>query len=130
MTDQCIIGMDKLAQQDCQLDLRTGVLQVGDQGDASYRRGRNPFLPRCAKVTISETVTLPPRHEVLVKGRVAGYDPNDPWKLSAAMEPHTSGTIYANGIVVGSTCANVKAGEVPSPMLNPSSDPITIYKGS
>ena len=130
VTDQCILGMDILAQQNCQLDLKSGVLQVGGQGEIPYRRGRNPFLPRCAKVTVSETVTLPPRHEVLVQGKVAGYDPNDPWRLSAAIEPHTNGTIYANGVVVGRTCSNVKAGEIPVRMLNPSSEPVTIYKGS
>ena len=70
IADECILGLDFLQQHDCQVDLKEGVLHIGDEEvPLQQPRATEPTCYRCYSTT---SVTIPPNSEMIVPAKVEG----------------------------------------------------------
>lgn len=72
IADECLVGLDFLVPHACQVDLKEGVLYVGDEEIPLEKPRVEEFEPHCYRAVITGTVTVPPHSEMIVPARVEG----------------------------------------------------------
>ena len=124
IADECIIGMDFLPAHGCQVNLKEGVLQIGEE--AVPLSTPQVLEPSCYCCCAESSVTLPPKSETLVPARVEGE-----WKLDskwALLQPEK--TVFSQtSVTVGKTLVDLQGEQVPVRLLNLSEKPKKIKKG-
>ena len=121
VTAEGILGCDFLEKWNCQIDFsRSGLILNGCfqpcQGSSSQ--------PRCCKVTLTETVVIPPLSARIVKGKMEGnlsetevmLEPSDTWKGERK-------------VVIDPVMVKFAGGDFPVRLMNVSADTVKLYKG-
>ena len=83
-------------------------------------------LPSVFRVTLSETVTIPPNSEIIVQGKINDKSNN----LTHAIVQPTSSQLSNRGILIAKTLVDVHTGELPVRLANTSNDSQKIYSGT
>ena len=71
IVDECLLGLDFLVRQECQVDLRDHVPYVGSE-EVLLTRPEESSKPQCYCVVASMSVSLAPRSESVVPTQVQG----------------------------------------------------------
>ena len=99
IVDQCILGLDFLQSNGCQVDLGTCILYVGVQQIPLHKASHS--YPSCYRVITSGEVTIPAATEVIVPGIVVNKPPLSSAATWGVVEPtHPS-------LLVGKTLVNL-----------------------
>ncbi len=120
--DPCLIGLDLLTASGCKIDLCRGTLQVGVEelpleGVSTAER---------TELEASEAVTIPPRAEAIVPAR---WSARPTWQESCGLiEPVAARAIP--GLIVGRTLVKTDGPVVAVRMINVSTEPRTIGRGT
>ncbi len=83
ITDDCILGLDFLEQNGCQVDLMKGTLHIGDEEVPLHKTGGS-VEPACCRVLVKTCITLPPNAASIIPVRVDVPTAAGKW---AVMEP-------------------------------------------
>ena len=59
ISDECIIGLDLLEPYGCQVNLKEGMLMIGNE-QVPLRKPRDGADATCCRVTLGDYVELPP----------------------------------------------------------------------
>ena len=124
LTSEAILGLDFLEANNCTLEMADRKLTFPERGVAVslYDSSPDPELLQ-ARVTIDETLTIPPFSMLETMARVNGKVRGQTWLLQECRTKQLPVKI-ANGLV-NSTCD-----QVPVRVLNPSPDSRVVYKGT
>ena len=125
IADECIIGMDFLQAHSCLVNLKEGILQIGEEEVPLHTPQVSELS--CYRCCAKSSVTLPPHSETLVPGQVEGV-----WKQDgrwAVLQPEQ--TVFAQtGVMVGKTLVDLQGEHVPVRLLNLSDKPRKLKKGT
>ena len=72
ITDPCILGLDFLVANYCHLDMAGAFLSIGREEILLSKVTKGGEDPKCRKVVMRETVSIPPRSESIIPGKVDG----------------------------------------------------------
>ena len=124
LTSEAILGLDFLEANNCTLEMADRKLTFPERGVAVslFDSSPDPELLQ-ARVTIDETLTIPPFSMLETMARVNGKVRGQTWLLQECRTKQLPVKI-ANGLV-NSTCD-----QVPVRVLNPSPDSQVVYKGT
>jgi hypothetical protein len=119
-----ILGLDFMEEYDCILYMSKGILKLRKYSIKLHRINDT----RCARVQVTENVIIPPRHEMVISGKVSANH----WvsfRNIGLVESIKS--VHDNmGILIGKTLVSTNNSELPVRVANVSNDPIIIQKGS
>ena len=127
ISDECIIGLNLLEPYGCQVNLKEGILIIGDQ-QVPLRKPRVGACAACCRVTQGDCVELPPRFEMVVPGRILDRPGEMKWGI---LEPaQSSGSRSLDGLLVGRTSVDVDREELPLRLLNLTDYPRKVKQGT
>ena len=125
IADECILGMDFLQSHSCLVDLKEGILRIGEEEVPLHTPQVSE--PNCYRCCTKSSVTLPPRSETVIPAQVEGEWMQDGrW---AVLHPETN-VFSQTGVMVGKTLVNLQGEQVPVRLLNLSDKPRKIKKGT
>ena len=110
ITDDVILGLDFLTLHHCQLDLEHSSICVDGEYVSVLCSGKRDA--ECYRVVVSNTVVIPPRTEVVVKGSISG---TRPVKGYCTIEPCKNDV---PGVLVGKVLASLDNRCIPVRVLN------------
>ncbi len=126
LTAEAILGLDFLESYHCTLDIGGKTLHFANlelrvplRGSESNTRSNTAT---CARVTIAETRQVPPYSELEVMASVSGEARSATYILE--------GTRLKTAAMVARALVSPTDGKVPVRLLNPRSEPITVYSGT
>lgn len=119
-----ILGCDFLVKHECQLNMGSESLKIGNEIVPCIRRN-TPTKVVC-RVSVTETVSISPGQEIIVPGRL-DYRMNG--ETQALVEP-CERFMKKHSVMVAKSVVNPQGGVVPVRMINLESTPITVYKGT
>ena len=70
ITDPCILGLDFLVANDCQIDMASDYIKVGREEILLNKVTKVGQVRQCRKVVLKETISVPPRSESIIPGTV------------------------------------------------------------
>ena len=118
-----VLGYDFLYENAVSINIRDGSLALnGDMIQCELESE----LPSVFRVTLSETVTIPPNSEIIVQGKINDKSNN----LTHAIVEPTSSQLSNRGILIAKTLVDVHTGELPLRLANTSNDSQKIYSGT
>ncbi len=120
ITDQCILGLDFLEANRCQVDLVERVLHVGGQQIPLYKPCTGSPA-KCYRVIASGEVTVPAGTEMIVPGQLVGEPLHSAWGIVESSRTE---------LLVGKTLVNLSHTEVPVRVLNVSEYPRHYKRGA
>ncbi len=124
LTSNAILGLDFLEANNCTLEMADRKLTFPERGVAVSLCDSSPDPDIIqARVTVGETLTIPPFSMLETMARINGKVRGQTWLLQECSTKQLPVKI-ANGLV-GSTCD-----QVPVRLLNPSPDSRVVYKGT
>ena len=117
-----IIGLDFLVEYEVLVDVHRGILHSPYLGDVTLYR-ENDLYNRCAKIHLSETVHIPARSEMFVKGEIRGdfQDGRD-----ALIEPLLD--IKGGQVLLSRSVTKPKGSEVIMSVMNPTKELVILKK--
>lgn len=117
-----IVGLDFMTEYECSIDLKQKCLVMDGKRIRCDMKGKMG----CYRVSLVETVSIPPRHEMLTCGQINDYCHDI--KGTGIIEP--SDTFHkVDNAVVGRILATANE-NVPVRLMNPSNEVMVIYKGT
>ena len=120
--DPCLIGLDVLTAGGCKIDLGRGVMQLGGEelplgGVSTDER---------VELEAPDSVVIPPGAEAVVPAR---WRAHPTWQGSCGLAELPAGQ-STPGLVVGRTLVNTDGPVVPVRVINVSTEPRTIRRGT
>ena len=125
INDECILGLDFLQANGCQVNLRDQALIIGDEEVPLQKSTTSPGRP-CCRVKLVEKVHLAPLSESVVPVRVDQGGANYRVGLLEQDEALTP----FDGLLVGRTLVDLESDRIPLRMMNLSHQRITLPKGT
>ena len=126
IADECILGLDFLQCHDCQVNLKEGVLHIGNEEVPLQKPSISE--PACYRCCAKTSVTIPPLSEIIVPACVDGE-----WKADssrwAILQPEKA-ILPRTGVLIGKTLVDLQRGDIPVRMLNLSREPQRIKRGT
>jgi len=124
LTTDAILGMDFLDDNKCTLEMATKVLRFPNRGISVSLRDSSlePHIIQ-ARVTLEETLSIPPFSEMEVMARVNGEVHEGTWLLEECKSRNLP-------VRVARALVNPVATTVPVRLLNLSSDMTVVFKGT
>ena len=127
IADECILGLDFLQQHNCQVDLKKGVLHIGNE-EVPLQQSQATETA-CCRCYTATPVTIPPNSEMVVRAKVEGE-----WRKCskwAMLQPDDNeATLTSRGVLVGKTLVDLQTRDVPVRMVNLSELPQHIRRGT
>ena len=124
LTSEAILGLDFLEANKCSLGMADRTLTFPERGISISLCDTLPDGELVqARVTVDETVRIPPFTVIEVEAQVKGNVRGKAWIVQGCKSKQLSVNV-ANGLVSG------KTSRVPVRLLNPSPDPMTVFKGT
>jgi hypothetical protein len=117
-----ILGLDFLHENDVLLDAGNGVLKMSGCNVWLHRENAD----RCARVRVSETVRIPARSEICLKGLIDGAW-ND--QTDGIIEP-VKNFVKKNGLILPKMLVNAKQSCVAISVMNLLDKPVRLDKGT
>ena len=117
-----VIGYDFIFENQCQIDVRKGCIELQGQIVTCQRESQ---LPKIFTVSLASTVTIPSSSEAIVMGTIKG-DASHYQQM--VIEPVGIG-LSKKGLVMGKSVAYTDSGQVPIRILNTGPTDIKLYKG-
>ena len=118
-----VLGYDFLYENAVSINIRDGSLALnGDMIQCELESE----LPSVFRVTLSETVTIPPNSEIIVQGKINDKSNN----LTHAIVEPTSSQLSNRGILIAKTLVDIHTRELPLRLVNTSNDSQKIYSGT
>ena len=123
-----VIGFDFMREQRCILDIGRGLLTFkGEQIQCSHDAADPARVTsRDLKITMLDTVIVPPASEMIVRGKIDMGDINSPDVL---VEPCDS-KLLSKSILVARSLVRPVNGEIPLRIINLSDSPQQIYQNT
>lgn len=122
-----ILGIDFLKGHGGILDLHNGYLQFGSEYVKLLHEDQLA-MTKCCKVTLAETVTIPPGSEMILPGKIHVPCPD---MKEGVIEVSTKFQEKDLGLLVAHTFVKVKTNaKVPVPVMNSQQEPVTVYEGT
>ena len=118
-----VLGYDFLYENAVSINIRDGSLALNED---MIQCELESELPSVFRVTLSETVTIPPNSEIIVQGKINDKSNN----LTHAIVEPTSSQLSNRGILIAVTLVDVHTGELPLRLANTSNDSQKIYSGT
>lgn len=118
-----ILGMDFLLKVGCILNLNSLEIQLDNQQIKALHEGE----AQLRRVVISDTVTVPPRHEIVVRGKIIDRESLDK-DGSGVLEPIEESTISGKGLMVARIIVDTSTDNIPIRIRNPGNDVVKINK--
>lgn len=118
-----VLGYDFLYENAVSINVRDGSLALNG---SKVQCELESELPSVFRVTLSETITIPPNTEVIVRGKVN----HDSFNCAQAIVEPTDSRLSEKGILVAKSLVGVHTGELPLRLANMSDDPQKIYSGT
>ena len=125
--EETLLGMDFLEQTGSIIDVQNRQLQIGHETIPCHDTEGNKF---CCRVSVSNTVTIPPRHEAIISGKVK--NPSDAVGLGI-VESVKESKIEESGAMIGRTVIDIDKADlnnVPMRVFNPTLSTVTVKKGA
>jgi transposase InsO family protein len=120
-----ILGLDFMTEHDCTLHLSQGIMHIGSKS-VKVKLHKLTDL-RCARVQVSETVSIPARHEIIVPGRI-----NKAGRLfegTLGTIENTENLAEEKGICVAKALVDATVDLVPVRLANLSDNTVTLAQG-
>ncbi|KAJ8032728.1 Retroviral-like aspartic protease 1 [Holothuria leucospilota] len=122
-----ILGIDFLKGYGGILDLHNGYLQFGSEYVKLLHEDQLA-MTKCCKVTLAETVTIPPGSEMILPGKIHVPCPD---MKEGVVEVSTKFQEKDLGLLVAHTFVKVKTNaKVPVRVMNLQQEPVTVYEGT
>ena len=96
ISESCILGLDFLQQQCCQLNIEDGLLSMGDLQVPLLHTSMDDLDMSCYRVLAVEDVNIQPRTEAIIPAKVINYTGKNRWGI---IEPADDEPIP--GLVIG-----------------------------
>ena len=125
LSGAAIVGLDFLIKQGLSVDLEHMELRKGERATPCYDKTGQKL---CARLIMSQSVTVPAGHEVFANTRIKGKYTND-WQCSALVEPTDRNKLAEKGLLLAKTLVSVKCPIVPIRLCNPGNDVVELRKG-
>ena len=110
-----IIGVDFFQSHQCTLDVGAGVLSVDGTTHVCWRM---EAMPRTFRITVAETVTIPPMSEMIVPGKMEDTPP-----FTQVIVDSSGRHLCKGNVVLGRVVVNPVKGVLPLRVMNMSNDP-------
>ena len=124
--DECILGFDFLMKHNCLVDLKESMLLIHNQ-QIPLQCPKETNL-NCCKVSLDDSIDLPPMSETVASARILDRPSNSGWGI---LELENGLSIKPkDGLLVGRTLVNLNAERVPIHLMNLTSQPKRIKKGT
>ncbi|XP_028412535.1 uncharacterized protein LOC114535422 [Dendronephthya gigantea] len=121
ITQDCLIGVDFLAKYDCKINFGMSSVNVGGREVSMGNRFEEGGT--CERVRLAETVTVPGGHEMIMSADVRAISD----EVTGIVEPCPE-FFSKHSILVARIVTKPRDNHVPVRLLNPSQDPVTIYR--
>ena len=119
-----ILGIDFLKSRDCVINLGTGKILISGEEYQIHVEG----LTSCYRITVAETVSLPPRSEMIISGTLCKPEDGCLPVKAGIVEPSDKFRNSDFGMVAR---ALVRSSEnIPLRLMNPSSDTNVLHSGT
>ena len=122
--DECILGLDFLQANGCQVNLRDQALVIGDE-EVPLQKSSTTSTQICCRVKLVEKVCLAPLSEAVIPVKIDRGQANYRVGLleqAEAMSPF-------GGLLVGRTLVDLTSDRIPLRVMNLSRQQMTIPKG-
>ncbi|XP_038066604.1 uncharacterized protein LOC119736660 [Patiria miniata] len=123
VSNDVLLGLDFLREENCIIDINGKSLKWRGT-ELSLRDTAEPL--QCCRVTVQETVVVPPQTEMVIVGSLGESDVGVAYGL---IEP-TPGMVQRENLIVASSLVSTTEETVPVRLWNPTSDHVTLYKGA
>ena len=120
-----ILGLEFLAKYDVLIDASKGILYSPYFGEIPLLR-EDQLHTRCARIHMTETITVPGESEMFVQGRVIDEFPTD---IEALVEPDFGNKIE-NRILMAKSVVKTNGTDVMFSVFNPTKDTIILKKNA
>ena len=117
-----IVGLDFLRSQNANISMSDGIITMQGHEIRFQIQGQIG----CYRVSVSETVTLPPRSEVIVSGKIRESQHSS---FEVGIVEPADDFRKVDKALVGRTLVN-NNGEIPLRLMNVSQQPQTLYEGT
>ena len=125
LSGAAIVGLDFLIKQGLSVDLEHMELRKGGRATPCYDKTGQKL---CARLIMSQSVTVPVGHEVFANARIKGKYTDD-WRCSALVEPTDRNKLAEKGLLLAKTLVSVKCPLVPIRLCNPGNDVVELRRG-
>ena len=122
--DECILGLDFLQSNGCQVNLRDQALVIGDE-EFPLRKPSTSPRPNCCRVVLTKKVCLAPLAEAIVPVEVDPVHTDYRVGLLEQTQPSPFGSL-----LVGRTLVDLEKDRIPLRVMNLSHQPLTLKKGT
>ena len=127
ITQDCLIGVDFLVGNKCKLDFETGTL-VAKGRTVVLSSAKDRERPMVCRVSLSETVTVPGEHEMLMQAKLVHSGSAE--GVTGLIEA-SSGFAEKHSMLMARVLAEPTHDNlVPVRVVNTSPTPVTLYKNS
>ena len=125
---EILVGVDLMTEHGINISPREGMIYT-DRGNAKFRN-MPKRLKNCLRVRCTKTVTIPPFTSMHIGGTLdknTRYGKRETGDFCGQLEPYYN-TVLATGILIAHSIANSENGKIPIRVLNPSDQPVILYK--
>ena len=131
IADDVVLGIGLQRAGGIMVNHHTQQVEFEGGKTVPYISQRISGLSKCCKVLADRTVVIPPRKEILTTGYICGRTKElERVRGSGLVEPSSKGKMGQRGVMVGKALVDVGKDYIPIRLLNTTSEPITIYKGT
>ena len=131
IADDVVLGIGLQRAGGIMVNHHTQQVEFEGGKTVPYISQRISGLSKCCKVLADRTVVIPPRKEILTTGYICGRTKElEKVRGSGLVEPSLKGKMGQRGVMVGKALVDVGKDYIPIRLLNTTSEPITIYKGT
>ena len=118
-----VLGYDFLYKNAVSINIRNASLAING---SKVQCELESELPSAFRVSVGETITIPPKCEIIVQGEIN----NDSFSCAQVIVEPTDSRLSERGILVAKSLVDVQTGELPLRFTNMSDDPQKIYSGT
>ena len=131
IADDVVLGIGLQRAGGIRVNHHTQQVEFEGGKTVPYISQRISGLSKCRKVLADRTVVIPPWKEILTTGYICGRTKElEKVRGSGLVEPSLKGKMRQRGVMVGKALVDVGKDYIPIRLLNTTSEPITIYKGT
>ena len=131
IADDVVLGIGLQRAGGIMVNHHTQQVEFEGGKTVPYISQRISGLSKCCKVLADRTVVIPPRKEILTTGYICGRTKElEKVRGSGLVEPSSKGKMGQRGVMVGKALVDVGKDYIPIRLLNTTSEPITIYRGT
>ena len=119
-----ILGLDFMKEcGGCLLDVTGGSITVGkNKLNCDVQKAQ----PKCCRVTVAQSVAVPPRHEMIISGKLSTHKNLPEWGM---LDPCTQ-FMQKNHLLVGKVLVDTASDTVPIRVMNLTDETQVVYEGS